>query len=429
MGLSSLLLAALLLSLQGASHEVVRPSHDPALGYRRDARARARTRRLLAPPLEAVSSSSGKNTLGAGGRDIPVNCPNMIPNTPETAIEFIPTSAMCASFTNRRIRFEMFGDLPSPSIEMMGPCVASDAPTIRFISGHANVFIHDTNTSVTENGQPLTFGELIFPGALLEKGVVVANDAVGNVLEVIWPTIAGTGVTPPVVRIQLARWNLSLVSPSETYDIEWDMIAERDSTQMHMKGRAVHINLAGSPVPQVGAGAPGVCPSTLEATSDTVITQFANIVQFRPSRLRLEIVGDVAAGTMQAMGACTATDTPTFLVQGGEWNLYRAGTTQSVTFSGHGYTFGPLVFPGVLLEPGVVVATDVDRNVLEIVWPGLVGLGQGPPILRMQMDHWGGYVRTGAKVDAMMRFDAVGQDGIMASYTAHAYDLTVPVMK
>lgn len=371
--------------------------------------------------------SAGK--LGGSGRNAPVNCPTMVPNTPETAVEFIPVSAMCASFTNRRIRFEMTGDLPSPSIENMGPCVAADAPQIRFISGHANVFIAGTRTSVTETGQALTFGELLFPGALLEQGVVVASDAGGNVLEVIWPTIAGTGVGAPIVRVQLSRWNLNLVTSANWYDIEWDMIAERDSVQMHMKGRAEHVDLSGAATPQIGAGALSPCPTTLEATPDTVISQLANIVQFRSGRLRLEIIGDNAAGTIGATGACAASETPQFLYTGGAANLYRAGTNTSVTFFGQPMTFGPLVFPGVLLEPGVVVASDAEKNVLEIVWPQLAGFGPGAPILRLQMAHWNSWVQTGRKVDVMMRFDAVGPDGIAASYTARARNITVPAQK
>lgn len=379
------------------------------------------------PEVTAPLSGSGKTVSTT--RDIPINCPSMVPNTPATAIEFQSISGLCASFTSRRIRFEMFGDLPSPSIENMGPCVASDAPSIRFTSGHANVFIHGTSTSITETGQPLTFGPLLFPGALLEKGVVVANDAVGNVLEVIWPAIAGTGIGPPIVRVQLARWNLSLLSTAQTYDVVWDMAAERDGVTMYFKGRADRLNLGGSPVAQAGAGSPGVCPQTLAGTGDTVITQFANIVQFRPNRLRLEVIGDVPTGTMEASGLCAATESHTILYLGGTGNVFRAGTSQSVTFSHKELTFGPLVFPGIALEPGVVVAQDVSQNVLEIIWPGLAGLGVGPPILRLQLSQWDPSVTTGTEIDATMRFDAVGPDGIMASYFARANNVPVPVMK
>lgn len=379
------------------------------------------------PELTAPVSGAGKPVHNT--RDIPVNCPNMIPNTPATAAEYVVISAMCASFTTRRVRFEMFGDLPSPSVENMGPCVASDTPTIRFTSGHANVFVHGTTTSITETGQQLSFGQLLFPGALLEKGVVVANDAAGNVLEVIWPAIAGTGIGPPIVRVQLARWNLTLLQTSQTYDVVWDMVAERDGVSMSFKGRAERINLSGSPVSQAGAGSPGVCPQTLAGTSDSVVTQFANIVQFRLNRLRLEVIGDVPTGTIEASGLCAASETNTIQFLGGAANMFRAGTTQSVTFGHQELAFGPLVFPGFALEAGVVVAQDVSQNVLEIIWPGLAGLGVGPPILRLQLAHWDPWVTTGREVDAMMRFDAVGPDGITGSYVVRARNVPVPVVK
>lgn len=364
-----------------------------------------------------------------GTRDIPVNCPTMIPNTLATAVEFQAVSGMCASFTARRVRFEITGDLPSPSLENMGPCVATATPSIRFMSGHANVFLHGTSTSITETGQPLSFGELLFPGALVEPGVVVAADAGGNVLEVIWPSVAGTGVGQPIIRVQLGRWNTALLSSAQTYDIVWDMVAVRDSVSMYFKGSAERINLSGSATPQAFAGSPGVCPQTLEATSDSVIVQLANIVQFRTNRLRLEMIGDVPTNTLFNSGLCAASEAPTIHFLGGAANVWRAGTQTSVTRTGTELAFGPLVFPGFFLEPGVVVASDAGRNVLEIVWPGIAGLGQGPPILRLQLATWNSWITTGRQVDAMMRFDAVGPDGITASYVARARQVNVPVMK
>lgn len=372
-------------------------------------------------------SNGGKP--GVDTRDVPIICPTMVPNTPETAIEFIPVSAMCASFTTRRVRFEMTGDLPSPTLEHMAPCAVVENPEIRFVSGHANVLISGTRTSVTENGQPMTFGELLFPGVLFEPGIVVASDAVGNVLEIIWPIEAGLGVGQPIVRVQMSRWNLNLVTTANWYDIEWDMVVERDSVQMHIKGRAEHVNLSGAATPQIGAGALSPCPTTLEGTADTVITQFGSVVQFRMNRMRIELLGDVATGVINQTGACAASEAPAFQYTGGAADIYRPGTTQSMTFFGRELSFGPLVFPGVLLEPGVVVASDAERNVLEIVWPQLAGFGPGPPILRLQLEHWNPILTTGDKIDVMMRFDALGPDGIAASYTARARNIEIPFMK
>ena len=378
------------------------------------------------PKLSAPLSGSPKSTPDT--RNVPVSCPNMIPNTLETAVEFIPVSGLVASFTARRIRFEMFGDLPSPSIEAMGACVTSATPTIRFTSGHANVFLHGTSTSITETGQPVTFGELLPPVAL-EPGVLLAIAPAGHVLEIIWPAIAGVGVGPPIVRVQLARWNPSLISTANTYDVVWDMVAERDGVKMYLKGRADHLGLGGSSVAQVGAGAPVPCPQTLAATSDTVITQLAHVAQFRSVDLRLEIVGDVPTGTMEASGACAASNVATIQFTGGVANVFRAGTNQSVTFAGQQLSFGPLQFPTLVLEPGVVLAQDAALNLLEIIWPGLTGLGVGPPILRLQLSRWDPWVAPGKQVDVMMSFDALGPDGSTASYLVLAHAVDVPAMK
>ena len=377
---------------------------------------------LTEPPTVAAKTFPGT-------RDIPVNCPSMIPNTLASAVEFQAVSGMCASFTPRRVRFEITGDLPSPTIENMGPCAAVATPSIRIMGGHANVFLHGTTTSITETGQQLSFGELLFPGALVEPGVVVTADAGGNVLEIIWPSLAGTGIGQPIIRVQLARWNLALLSSAQTYDIVWDMVAVRDSVPMYFKGSAERINLSGSATPQAFAGAPGVCPQTLAATSDSVVVQLASIVQFRTNRLRLEMIGDVPTNTIGNSGLCAASESPTIQFQGGAANVWRAGTQTSVTRTGGELVFGPLVFPGFFLEAGVVVASDAGQNVLEIIWPGIAGLGQGPPILRLQLATWNAWVAPGKQIDAMMRFDAIGPDGIMGSYVARARRVDVPVMK
>src|SRR5436190_8616242 len=197
--------------------------------------------------------------LGGGSRDVPINCPNMIPNTPGTAIEFRTLSGLVSKNDGRRIRFEMVGDLPSPSIDLMGPCVASTAPSIVFTGGHANVFIHGTDISVTSLGQPLTFGPLQVPQTG-EQGVVIAADPFASILEVVWPTIAGVGVGDPIIRLQLTNWNTALVTTSKTYDVVWDLAAVRDSVTMYFKGRADSLNLLGTPTPQAAMPPSPPCP-------------------------------------------------------------------------------------------------------------------------------------------------------------------------
>lgn len=373
-------------------------------------------------PTEPVSSSV---RAGAPAAAL-VACPALVANTPATALDYVVSSGMVASFTTRRIRFEMFGDIPSPRVKDMGSCAASETPTIRFTGGHANVFVHGTTQSITFTGGPLTFGPLLFPGSLIEPGVVVTNDAEGNVLEIIWPELAGTGIGDPIVRVQLARWNLNLVSTANTYDVVWDMSVEEDGVTMYFKGRADRLNLSGSAVPQGGGGSITPCPTTLAGTSGPVVNQLAGIVQFRSKRLRIEVNGDVSTATIEATGACAAADPATISFTGGSANAFQAGTTTSVTSTGRALTFGPLLFPGLTLEAGVVVAQDADKNVLEIIWPGLAGLPPGPPILRLQLAKWNNWVRTGRSIDVTMRFNARGPDGSTASYDVRANGLVVP---
>ena len=41
----------------------------------------------------------------------------------------------------------------------------------------------------------------------LEPGVVIVSDASGNVLQIIWPGLAGLPAGAPIMRFQLTRWN------------------------------------------------------------------------------------------------------------------------------------------------------------------------------------------------------------------------------
>jgi hypothetical protein len=63
----------------------------------------------------------------------------------------------------------------------------------------------------------LTFGPLLqVPG---EAGVVLATDAAGNVLEIIWPALSGLGPGQPILRLQLASQGVagSTISVSMTF--------------------------------------------------------------------------------------------------------------------------------------------------------------------------------------------------------------------
>lgn len=374
--------------------------------------------------ITSPSSVSGRDGAGqqAGG-----GCPTLIGNTAATADVFITETALCSSFAPGRMRLESSGDILGGLINAAGPCAASETPTINVLGGHANVVINGTSQSLTITGERLTFGALVSPGQFIEPGVVVANDAEGNVLEIIWPALAGVGVGAPIVRVQLAQYNRALVTPSTKVDVSWDLTLEQDGVWQSIQGGCSAIPLDGTMItPNAAAVVP--CPASLGG-GGTVINTTANIVQYKNRRLRFEASGDLADGTLGAAGPCAASDVPTVLFTGGEANMLQAGTNISVTPQGRAATFGALLFPGFLLEPGIVVADDANKNVLEIIWPGLAGLGAGQPILRTQFNGNHPWIATGKKVDFRMRFDAIGPDGQPAVYNVVADNVTIPVRK
>ena len=367
-------------------------------------------------------SLTGPAREGAGTRVV-AGCPTLIGNTSATPSVFAAEMAMVSSFNSKRLRIEATGDIPAlPTINDMGTCATSAIPSINFVSGHANVFLAGTTTSISG---PLTFGALLFPGAALEPGVVVATDANKNVLEIIWPLLAGTGTGAPIVRIQLAKWNTNLVTAASRVDIVWDMVASQDANLHFISGRTNGIPMSGQAI-FPNAAAPLPCPTTLGA-GGTVVNQLAGVVRYTAKVMRFEIVGDVAAGTIGLAGPCAASATPAVVFSGGTGNVTLSGTNTSVTNTGRALTFGTLLFPGIALEPGVVVANDASKNVLEIIWPSLAGTGTGAPVLRLQLAAWDGRATTGAKVDCAMQFNAIGPDGLPAVFTAKAAGLTIPV--
>jgi hypothetical protein len=368
---------------------------------------------------------AGPARAGAG-EQVVAGCPTLIANDINTAFDFnVETGAVVQFRNGNRIRIETVGDAAEVSIQAAGPCAASDIPSINFIGGHANVFLSGTTTSITTSGNRLTFGALLFPGALLEPGVVVAQDAEGNVLEWVWPELAGVGIGSPIMRIQLAAWNTALVNGGTLLDVTWDVTAEQDGVLTTFKGHCEGMAMDGTPVIPGGASIVP-CPATIAGTSGDVNVVLGDIVQFRRNRLRFEAIGDTPLGAIEATGACAASDAPTINYVGGSANVLQAGTNISVTSTRSALTFGPLLFPGVLLEPGVVVAQDNNRNVLEIIWPGLAGFAPGPPILRLQLRQWDNWLRTGRSIDVRMRFDARGADGATASYNVASNGIVVP---
>ena len=133
-----------------------------------------------------------------------------------------------------------------------------------------------------------------------------------------------------------------------------------------------------------------------------------------------------AGNVLNAAGVCSAADAPRVRFTGGTANMFQAGTTKSVTASGQASTFGALLSPGLLIEPGVVLANDAVGNVLEIIWPGLAGAPAGAPIIRFQQVSWNSWVQTGRRVDVTMTLNAIGPDGKTAVFTSSAKNVLVP---
>jgi len=175
------------------------------------------------------------------------------------------------------------------------------------------------------------------------------------------------------------------------------------------------------PPPPPPAPPPAANPcASLTGLGGAVTVVDASIPQFRVNRLRIEAVGDVAAGTINTLGACSAADAPAV--------SFVSGTATLGGGASGSFTFGPLLFPGAALEPGVVISNDAAGNVLEIIWPALSGGVPGPPILRFQLANPAGAV-TGGTESIRMSFTARAPNGSTATFTARADNLVVPVQR
>lgn len=174
----------------------------------------------------------------------------------------------------------------------------------------------------------------------------------------------------------------------------------------------------------LAVGASDPCKSLNSLGGAAVLTSMI-VPQFRTGRLRVNLVGDVPLGWINAMGPCTATAAPAVTIISGSGDVTLAGTTTSVTSAGGPLTFGPLAVPPV--EVGTVLATDAAGNVLQIIWPALAGLPPGPPVLRMNLASWSAAVQTGVALDANFTYVARAADGSTATFTAHGTNMIVPV--
>jgi hypothetical protein len=153
---------------------------------------------------------------------------------------------------------------------------------------------------------------------------------------------------------------------------------------------------------------------SLAGFGGTIVPVAASVPQNRAARLRIEIQGDVAAGTLTKLGSCA---TPVSFISG------RA------TASGGGVSvsevFGTLAaVPG---EPGVVLATAANGDVLEIIWPALaVPPVAGAPIIRFQLARSG---QAGATLSVTASITARTANGATATFNAAASGLVIPALR
>jgi len=158
-----------------------------------------------------------------------------------------------------------------------------------------------------------------------------------------------------------------------------------------------------------------------------VVVTTASVPQFRTGRLRVDLVGDVPLGWVNAMGPCATSASPTVSFVSGTCNVTFAGTTTSVIPG------GPLTFialaPPVPAEAGVVLATDAAGNVLQIIWPALAGLPPGPPTFRTNLVAWSPAVQAGSLLDATLTYTARTPNGATATFTARGTNMAVPTFR
>jgi len=158
-----------------------------------------------------------------------------------------------------------------------------------------------------------------------------------------------------------------------------------------------------------------------------VVLTAASVPQFRTGRLRVDLVGDVPLGWINAIGTCTSVAPPAVSFISGTCNVTLAGTSTSV-IPGGPLTFTPLLIP-VPAEPGVVLATDAAGNVLQIIWPALAGLPPGPPTLRTNLVAWTAAVQSGVLLDATLTYTAQTANGATATFTARGTNMPVPTFR
>jgi hypothetical protein len=142
-----------------------------------------------------------------------------------------------------------------------------------------------------------------------------------------------------------------------------------------------------------------------------------SVPQFRTGRVRIELVGDVAAGTINKLSKCALGSAPGAAFISGTGSTSRTGT----------FTFGTLLAP-VPAEAGVLLATDAAGNVLEVIWPAIANGVAGAPIIRLQLVDNTRF-SAGSTISASVSLVARAPNGTTATITASASNMVVPPLK
>jgi hypothetical protein len=176
----------------------------------------------------------GSNVL-PGGPAVIGACPSpLLGPTRGNATEPIvdPFISLVQNRAPKRLRFEATGDAVGDIVRLLGPCAATDAPTVFFTGGEAYITATDPRRGTVweiSKGRLFFDQPLLFPGAAVEPGVVVTQDANRNVLEIIWPQLAGGPPGAPIFRVQLADFqNASRVSSGYRLHFEAHFYAKAD---------------------------------------------------------------------------------------------------------------------------------------------------------------------------------------------------------
>jgi hypothetical protein len=172
--------------------------------------------------------------------------------------------------------------------------------------------------------------------------------------------------------------------------------------------------------------APNPCAS-LTGFGGEMTPGLAEVRQFRPGRMRIEVTADVAPGTLDQLGTCAAKTKPAVTFTSGTGDVLLAGSSRSVTLPGGVLHFGALApIPG---ETGALAATDALENTLEVIWPRLAGEPGVPPVVRLQLASWDGAARPGVSLDVVISLEATAPDGTKAAFTVTARRVLLPPLK